>query len=86
LAYHGETAFAPAGRVKAIPGCIMPNEQNSSLSEEEFRSLVDLAAGADAGSVPAEHRRKFVRLGLLKKTGSEFRVTSAGRTRVILGR
>jgi hypothetical protein len=64
----------------------MPGEETSELSDVEFRSLADLAAEADASSIPSEHRRKLIRLGLLKKNGVEFRVTSAGRLRVTLGR
>jgi hypothetical protein len=64
----------------------MADEETSDLSDVEFRSLADLAAGADVSSIPSEHRRKLIKLELLKKSGIEFRVTSAGRLRVTLGR
>lgn len=64
----------------------MPGEKNSDLSDAEFRSLADLAGGADAASIPPEHRRRLLKLELLKKNGIDFRVTSAGRLRVTLGR
>lgn len=64
----------------------MASDPRAPLSEAEFRSLAALANGADAASIPAEHRGLLVRLGLVRRIGTELSVTSAGRLRVMWGR
>lgn len=63
----------------------MTGDATAPLSDAEFQSLQALAAGADAGEVPAEHRGLLIRLGLVKRNGTELRVTSAGRLRAMRG-
>lgn len=64
----------------------MASESNAPLSEAEFHSLLALTGGGNAEAIPAEHRRLFVKLGYLRKIGTEFRVTSAARLRAMRGR
>ena len=64
---------------------MMASEANAPLSEAEFQSLLALTGSADAHAIPPEHRRLFIRLGFLRKTGTELRVTSAGRLRAMRG-
>jgi len=64
----------------------MASETNAPLSEAEFHSLLVLTGGGNAEAIPAEHRKLFVRLGFLRKIGTEFRVTSTARLRAMQGR
>lgn len=64
----------------------MASDTSAPLSDSEFKSLLALADGADAGAIPAQHRGLLARLGLAKRSGTELRVTAAGRLRVMRGR
>lgn len=65
----------------------MMNDPSAPLSEAEFQSLLALAeGGVGAAEVPAEHRGLLIRLGLVKRIGSELRVTADGRLRAMRGR
>jgi len=64
----------------------MASETNAPLSEAEFHSLLALTGGGNVEDIPAEHRKLFIRLGFLRKIGTEFRVTSTARLRAMQGR
>lgn len=64
----------------------MASDASAPLSDAEFQSLLALADGADARGIPAQHRGLLTRLGLAKRSGTELRVTAAGRLRVMRGR
>ena len=64
----------------------MASDPNAPLSEGEFQSLLALADGVDPAAIPAKDRGLLIRLGFVKRIGTELRVTAAGRLRAMRGR
>jgi len=64
----------------------MASDPGAPLSEAEFQSLLALADGTDPAAIPAKHRGLLIKLGLVKRIGTELRVTAAGRLRAMWGR
>jgi hypothetical protein len=63
----------------------MLDDTHLYVSTPEFDSLLALSRGIGADAIPPEHRRRLVNLGLVRRVGVEFLLTSNGRFRLMLG-